>query len=367
MKRLSMPELEDYIRSIDAAKYAKTRNYLGGSTKLSEYLTRGFISLPRVQELILENNTKSSAFKLVSELSWREYFQHTWLIKGDKIFDYIRPLDHEARQGIPTTVLSAKTGIKALDDGITQLQTTGYIDNHMRMWLAGLICNVAKCEWKIAADWMHSYLIDGDYACNHLNWQWVAGSYTGRSYVPQQANIDTYSKTEQKDTYLSHSYEAINKMAIPDELDDITAKPPKHTSTLPKATTTLKELQKADSLLLYSPWTLDPKWRSDESATRVLVLSSEIFIEGAFSQNVIDSILYFAKQIKNLEVIYLSEAELAQLTVATMHRKNFPGIRNWPGEVDEPELLHPNVPNIFYPSYSAYWKAIKKARQLSLL
>jgi len=360
MKRLSYDELEGYIRQIDAAKYAKTRNYLGGTTRLSEYLTRGFISLPRTQELVLENNTKSSAFKLLSELSWREYFQHVWRVRDHEIFDYFKPLDHEPRQGIPTAVLEANTGIKALDDGIKQLIDTGYIDNHMRMWLAGLICNVAKCEWQIAADWMHSYLIDGDYASNHLNWQWVAGSFNGSSYLPHQGNINKYTKTDQAGTYLDHTYKEIGDMDVPDELKDITKTLPKHDSKLPKATITLNELQKAKTILLYSPWTLDLHWRTDASGLRVLVLAKEMFTDGAFSQNVIDSIMYFADKVKGMKLIYLSTKELSALKDADIRRKDYPGINDWPGEVDKPELLHPELPLQFYPSYGAYWKAIKK-------
>ena len=134
--RFSLAALEQYILSIDVARYTEQRNYLDGSTRLSEYITRGFISLPHVRALLLTNNSAQAAYKLINELAWREYWQQTWRVRQDEIFDYFRPLSFKPRQGIPTAVLEAQTGITALDIGIKQLYETGYIHNHLRLWLS---------------------------------------------------------------------------------------------------------------------------------------------------------------------------------------------------------------------------------------
>ena len=357
--RLSLTELENYIRTIDAAKYTRTRNYIGGSTRLSEYISRGMISLPRVRELVLENNSFSAAFKFLNELAWREYWQVTWTAIGDDIFEYIRPIKDTVRSAMPEAVVTANTGIVALDAGIRQLQTTGFIDNHMRMWLAGLICQVAKCDWKVGAAWMHSYLIDGDYASNHLSWQWVAGSYTGKPYLPQQDNINTYTESVQRNTYLDQGYGEIASMEIPERLLETVEVESAHSAVLPNSTITLEELKNTDTLLLYSPWTLDPLWRKDEMITRVVLIDSDEFGHGRFSQNVIDSIVWFAEQVPGLKIICEPVAILDGLT-AKIIRKSYPGIVNWPGDVDAPEKLFPQVPVAFYPSFSSYWKQIKK-------
>ena len=360
IQRLTLPQLESYIRTIDVAKYALERNYLDRSTQLSEYITRGIISLPRTRALLLENNTEQAAFKLIKELTWREYWQQTWRIRQDDIFDYIRPLNFEPRQGLPEAVLTATTGIEQLDVGIKQLYETGYIHNHLRLWIAGLICNIAKCDWKLGAAWMHSYLIDGDYASNHLSWQWVAGSYTGSDYLPQQENINTYTRSTQKNTYLDYPYNYLSDMDIPNQLKAIVTEPTLHQSLPLKNTITINEIQNAQSLFLYSPWTLDPQWRSNEQAVRVLIMPSEIFRDGAFSQNVTDSIAIFSSFIPDMELIYLDRDKLEALTNANMYRKNYPGIAHWPGIVDEPELLYPDVSNKFYPSFSSFWKQANK-------
>lgn len=364
MTRMNISELEDYISQIDAAEYGQRRNYLGGSTNLSEYITRGVISLPRVRDLLLKSNSPEAASTLLKELAWREYWQQVWQIRGDDIFSYFRPLPVEPRAGIPEAVLKAQTGIVALDKSIEQLQATGYIHNHERLWLAGLICNIAKCDWRLGAQWMHEQLIDGDYASNHLSWQWVAGSYTGKPYLPQQDNINSYTGTVQKNTYLDTSYEIITDMPIPEQLQSVCLELPRHVGMLPGSTVSIADLAVENEILLYSPWTLDPVWRSGSPAKKVILVDSEMFSAGSFSQNVIDSILWFTNQIPNLQIVYAQPADLVPLSQKIV-RKSYPGISDWPGQVDKPELLYPNVPSKFYPSFSAFWKQAQKSERPS--
>lgn len=359
---MTRKELESYIRSIDAAAYARTRNYLGGSTNLSEYITRGYIALPAVRSLLLENNSESAAYKLLNELAWRDYWQLVWKVRGDDIFEYIRPLPTTPRQGIPQAVIDASTGIDALDAGIRQLYETGYIHNHMRMWIAGLLCNVARCDWKVGAEWIHSYLIDGDYASNHLSWQWVAGSYTGKTYLPQQDNINEYTRTKQKNTFLDQPYEIIADMPIPEILVPILKSLPHHPSNVPSTTISIDELVSSDrNILLYSPWTLDPDWRRDDTGLRVLLIDSSMYSVGAFSQNVYDSIAWFGQQVSGMYILYGNPQDLSGLH-GRITRKYYAGIRDWPGTVDIPTALYPHIADKFYPSFSSYWKQAQKSR-----
>ena len=360
MTRFTRPELESYIRSIDAAAYAKERNHVGHSTRLSEYITRGVIDLPSIRELILERNSASASYKLINELAWREYWQSVWRVKGNKMFETIRPGDREVRNELPLAVLEARTGITELDKGIRELYETGYIHNHMRMWLAGLVCSVARCDWRVGADWMMSHLIDGDYASNHLSWQWCAGTYTGKPYLPQQDNINTYTSTRQTGTFLDAGYDQISDMAIPEVLQETGARTP-HAVTLPEATISVTDLSGAKSLSLYSPWTLDSTWHSNDQGTRVLLLETEALNQGGFNQNVIDSIGHFASEIPELKIAHVSTDEIRSLQSDSIRRKDYPGIAHWPGEVDAPELLYSGVPQQFYPSFSAFWKQAQKS------
>ena len=298
---------------------------------------------------------------MLQELAWREYWQRVWSEREDEIFEYIRPLHETRRAGLPTAVLEATTGITAIDDGIRQLYDTGYLHNHMRMWLAGLICNVAKCDWRVGADWMMSYLVDGDYASNHLSWQWVAGSYTGSPYLPQQDNINQYTRTMQHGTFLDAAYEHIADMPVPVALKAITATNDitRTAPLLPTATIELVEVAESPEILLYSPWTLDPNWHAGSKALRLLLLDSEQFTSGVFGHHVVDSIMSAARLIPELRILVAS-AESIETFQGKIIRKSYPGIRSWPGVVEPSELLHPGVPDKLYNSFSAFWKQVQK-------
>ena len=138
LQRLSKKQLIDYIKSINASDYTAHRNYLGGSTRISEYITRGAISLPQVRDLILINNSASDAYKLINELSWREYWQLVWRVRGEEIFEYIKPLPFKPRQGIPIAILNANTGIKVLDTFTPSIRRRFAVSN-VTDSMAGLI------------------------------------------------------------------------------------------------------------------------------------------------------------------------------------------------------------------------------------
>jgi deoxyribodipyrimidine photo-lyase len=68
------------VHAVDANAYAKTSNFLAGAvTYLSPYISRGVISLPFIQKIILEKYSKFASEKLIQELAWREYYQRVWL------------------------------------------------------------------------------------------------------------------------------------------------------------------------------------------------------------------------------------------------------------------------------------------------
>ena len=208
---------------------------------------------------------------------------------------------------------------------------------------------------------MISHLVDGDYASNHLSWQWVAGSYTGSAYLPQQDNINEYTRTLQKNTYLDTTYETIADMPIPDVLSPLTAtaEVPRPLPTLPESDISLDDALKTPEILLYSPWTLDPNWHRDSSALRLLMLPPAQFASGVFGQHVVDSIISAARLLPNIRILTASPNDLKTYN-GSLTRKEYAGIRDWPGSVQPAELLHPDVPDKLYNSFSAYWKQVHK-------
>ncbi|MGL4757715.1 MAG: FAD-binding domain-containing protein [Patescibacteria group bacterium] len=213
-------EIVEYIRSFKPAAYANSRNFLNGSVSyLSPYINLGVVTLPEVKRISLEKTSLARSTKWIQELSWRDFFVSVYQAKGNDIFDSIKnPQEEVISDKIPKAILEAKTGIEIIDSAILKLYQTGYLHNHERMWIASIVCNIAKTDWKVGADWMYNNLIDGNYASNMLSWQWICGTFSSKKYYANQDNINKYSGSVQKNTFLDFDYDHIATMPIPEVL-----------------------------------------------------------------------------------------------------------------------------------------------------
>ena len=181
----SIEKIIDRISQIHPVAYAATRNYKNGKiTKLSPYISRGVISTKLVFDQILKQDLPWNQIeKLVQELAWRDYWQQVWKSKVHGINEDLKRKQKSVEHfGIPISILEGSTGIEAIDSAVNEFYNTGYMHNHMRMYVAALACNVGKSHWLNPARWMYYHLLDGDWASNALSWQWVAG--TGTDAVP---------------------------------------------------------------------------------------------------------------------------------------------------------------------------------------
>ncbi len=207
--------LEALISAIDIRAYEKTRNHLTGRvTRLSTYLTHGFISIPalfeRLPRLALED-------KLAFEFGWREFFHHVWHHAGDGILDDMRAglpgvrYQHE----LPDDVREGRTGLPVIDKAVHTLYETGYLHNHARMWVASYLVHLRKVHWRTGADWMLAHLLDGDLASNHLSWQWVAATFSSKPYLFNAENVARYAPAgwQCERSVLDTSYEALEGIA----------------------------------------------------------------------------------------------------------------------------------------------------------
>jgi deoxyribodipyrimidine photo-lyase len=136
--------------------------------------------------------------KLVFELGWRAFFQHVWASapQPDAILADMRPA--HVWRGTYATVLPAditegRTGVKAIDAAVRQLYATGYLHNHARMWLASYCVHLRKVHWRAGADWLYAHLLDGDLPSNHLSWQWVAATFSGKPYLFNASNVAKFA------------------------------------------------------------------------------------------------------------------------------------------------------------------------------
>lgn len=363
---LSYQEILNQIDAIDPVAYAKTRNHLDGAvTKLSPYISRGIITLTQVRDRLLQNHSLKDCEKLLQELAWREYFQQVWFEKGEAIFSDLRfPRDDWKHENLVSVIIDAATGITAIDESIKDLYNTGYMHNHARLWVAALATNLARAHWHTMGKWLYYHLIDGDLASNFLSWQWVAGTSINKRYAINQELINGCSSINQKDSWLAVERETFLEMTPPAQF--LIAEPFVYEMEYP----TVPDVPNVSGAIvhLYTPWTLDPIWRSADMSEfqprHILVIDPDWFDRYPVSSSVLDFIVRQGKTvIPKLEVFVGNPKELSGITEAEVYFKNHPSNQAWPGYRDQQELLFPDVTG-YYPSFFAYFKAVQAHHSL---
>lgn len=347
------------IAQIDPIAYARTRNFTDGAvTYLSPYISRGFISTQQVMQSLLDRGFAPYRMeKLLQELAWREYWQRAWQQLGDKIFTDIKQPQQQVRHRLlPTALLEGRTGIEAVDKAIAILLQTGYMHNHVRMYTAAVACNMGQAHWLAPAQWMYYHLLDGDPASNHLSWQWVAGTFSSKKYYCNQENINHYTGSTQKGSFLDTDYGNLTGMGIPPSLA-ATIDNNLHTE-LPH--TPLPILDANKPLLLYNGFNLDPLWHAQEPANRVLLLEPAHFEQFPVGPKVLDFILGLGQNIPALQVFVGPVSELVkQYTGQAIYYKEHPTTAHYPGKAESRSWMFAEVSG-YYPSFFAFWKKCQR-------
>ena len=249
------------LSEIDIAAYSKTRNHLSGQvTRLSPYITHGFISIPELFDRLPELKL---ADKLAFEFGWREFFHHVWSREGERILSDLRPALPGVRytNELPEDIREGRTGLAVIDRAVHELYTTGYLHNHARMWLASYVVHLRKVSWRTGADWMFAHLVDGDLASNHLSWQWVAATFSSKPYLFNAENVARYAPADWHcaGSVLDTGYEQLDQIARSDQTitfspsllgmaePELLSKPPAQLAV---------KIARADRVRLVHPWML---------------------------------------------------------------------------------------------------------------
>ena len=350
-------EIVEKIHTIDPIKYGRSRNFIDGAvTYLSPYISRGVISTKQVYQAILEkNNHATDIEKLVQELAWRDYWQQIWIHKKNEIdFDLKNRQPDVRNKGISEVIIQGKTGIEAIDTAIELFYTTGYLHNHVRMYIAFLACNASKSHWKVPAQWMYYHLLDADWASNALSWQWVAGANSNKKYVANQDNINKYCHTNQKNTFVDIEYEQLDFPDIPTILEKTITIP--LATTLPTTATPI--LQPGIPTLLYNFYNMDPLWHQNANVNRILLLEPSVFSKYPVSAKSIAFCLSLGKNIPNLQV-YVGEFEdLQSLFPETSFIFKEHPLNHYKGKEESRDWMF-GVEG-YYPSFFAFWKKCQK-------
>lgn len=254
--RRLLPELRggrakglEKLSLIQARQYGESRNFLDGKvTHLSPYLRHGCITLHEAVDFV-RNKFGLSSEKLLFEFAWREYWRNVWHAHGINIFnDMLAPKVLLEFNHIPQDVIVNRTGLPCMDGFIAELAETGYLHNHARMWLASYLVHWRKSDWKLAADWMHNQLLDGDYASNHLSWQWIASTFSHKPYFFNQENLAKYTHNQYCQTCRAQCPFRDSYSNLEIKLFGATEQSPRHTSEVIPA---LPSQQSGDKTIIW--------------------------------------------------------------------------------------------------------------------
>ncbi len=357
-----LPSIENRIERIRPRAYSSSRNFVDGKvTYLSPYISRGVISTRQVyQHLLQSGETIESSQKLIQELCWRDYWQSIWRLKGDEIDQDLRhPQEGMRSLKLSLAISSAKTGIDAVDRGIATLYETGYMHNHMRMYVASICCNIANSHWLEPSRWMYAHLLDGDWASNALSWQWVAGTNSNKKYFANQQNVNRFFHTSQSGTFLDVEYDRFPLDSIPSHLKeygDYTTE-----LKLPKGDIPLS-IDPDRSVLIYNYYNLDPYWHTNIVANRILLLEPSFFEKYPVNQRCLDFAINLRENIPGLQVFVGEYSQLVKLTGATkVYFKEHPTNRHYSG-IEEPRDWIFDT-QFEHRSFFSFWKAFLKSQK----
>jgi deoxyribodipyrimidine photo-lyase len=301
--------------------------------------------------------------KFLMELAWRDYWQQVWVERGNEI-------DHDLKRsqpgvrctGVPKALIQVQTGVDGIDEGIHQLYASGYMHNHVRMYTAAVTCSISGYHWRDPAKWMYYHLLDGDWGSNALSWQWVSGANAGKQYVANQENVNKYTGSNQKGSWLDVTYEELVKLKTPDHFIDKTP----FTLKTPLPSTPPFSINENWPTVVYTSYHLDPAWLSGIEANRVLIMEPSHFQNYPISHHVISFVIELATfNIPGIQIFVGEFEDLKTNLVGTskqIHYKEHPFSRHFTGVQHDRDWMF-SVRG-YYPSFFAFWNKCKKELKL---
>ncbi|MFO0972866.1 MAG: deoxyribodipyrimidine photo-lyase [Phycisphaerae bacterium] len=154
-----------------------------GTSRLSPHLHFGEIGPRQVWHALRRRSHPPGSAAAIDafrrELGWRE-FAHQLLYHFPRTVD--RPLrpaferfPWRAAPGALRAWQRGRTGYPAVDAGMRELWSTGWMHNRVRMIAGSFLVKHLLVDWRRGAAWFWDTLVDADLANNTLGWQWVAG------------------------------------------------------------------------------------------------------------------------------------------------------------------------------------------------
>lgn len=164
--------------------YARDRDFpaLAGTSHLSTHLRAGTIGIRTCVDAAFD----AGADAWLSELIWRDFYQmilwHFPHVAAGPFLEAAGAIEWRAAPGEFERWRTAQTGYPIVDAAMTQLNTTGWMHNRLRMIVASFLTKHLLIDWRRGELYFEQHLSDADLAANNGGWQWSAS--TGNDPVP---------------------------------------------------------------------------------------------------------------------------------------------------------------------------------------
>jgi len=159
--------------------YETTHDDLAGdaTSRLSAFVHFGCTS---PLEIATKLRARADGEAYLRQLCWRDFFHQVLAARPDAAWNDYRSRDdrwHDDPSGFEAWSVGL-TGFPVVDAAMRQLQREGFVHNRARMIVASFLTKDLYVDWRLGARHFLDWLVDGDLACNNLNWQWTAGTGT---------------------------------------------------------------------------------------------------------------------------------------------------------------------------------------------
>ncbi|RYG46598.1 deoxyribodipyrimidine photo-lyase [bacterium] len=168
--------LDSFTRRLRAYEVARNFPAEDGTSLLSVDLRFGTVSPRACFRAALEGGIAGE--KWLSELVWRDYYQHVLFHFPQVVEGPFRPefaeLEYPGTEDAFEAWTEGRTGYPLIDASMRCLRGTGWMNNRLRMATAGFLTKNLLVDYRKGEAWFARFLLDFDLAANNGNWQWAA-------------------------------------------------------------------------------------------------------------------------------------------------------------------------------------------------
>ncbi|MEA2784797.1 MAG: deoxyribodipyrimidine photo-lyase [Candidatus Eremiobacteraeota bacterium] len=163
----------------NATRYEQARNLPGldATSRLSPHLRAGTVG---IRTVVHAAANASDAW--LGELVWRDFYQqllaHHPRVAHEPFAEAAQTIAYVHDPATYAAWCEGRTGYPIVDAAMTQLNTTGWMHNRLRMIVASFLTKHLLTDYHDGERYFEQRLADADLAANNGGWQWSASTGT---------------------------------------------------------------------------------------------------------------------------------------------------------------------------------------------